>query len=157
MSLDNIQLPPKVIAELYKETLVVLNPLQTSEIKSPDTDRIKSGKVLLLTATAATNDENAFLDKLLQACKLSREEVNQVSMDERKIDYETVTDGFGASVVLLFGVPPAQIGLPLEFPRYQVQRHHKQTYLYCDVPGQLKEDVAAKKILWECLRKIFGI
>jgi hypothetical protein len=157
MSLDNIQLSPKVIAELYKETLVVLNALQTSQNNDMGAEGTKPRKILLLTATAATKDENAFLDKLLQACKLGREEVNQISIAEHKVAYGDLTHVFGASIVLMFGVNPAQIGLPLEFPRYQVQGHHNRTYLYCDAPGELKEDLAAKKILWDCLRKIFGI
>lgn len=160
MSLDNIQLPPKVVAELYKESLVVLKDLQATTERAAVTENIAGqapAQILLITPSSPDTSEKTFLDKLLAACKLNPEEAKNVNILEHAPDYNYVIDLSTPPVVLLFGVGPAQIGLPLEFPNYQVQKHHGKTFLACDPLNLLTGDPAAKKILWECLKKIYGL
>lgn len=148
MSLDNIQLPPKVIAELYKESLVVLKVLQATTERAAVTENIAGqapAQILFITPSETDTSENTFLDKLLTACKLNTGEAKRKNIREHAPDYNYVIDPSTPAVVLLFGVGPAQIGLPLEFPNYQVQKHHGKTFLACDPLNLLTGDPAAKK------------
>lgn len=160
MSLDNIQLPPKVVAELYKESLVVLNGLQATLQSSTAKNNIPGpipARILLITPSPPGESENTFLDKLLTACQVSPEEAKKLNMLEHAPDYVAVIETSTPPVILLFGVGAAEIGLPLEFPAYQLQQHHGKTFLASDPLSRLMVDPAAKKLLWACLKKIFGL
>ena len=160
MSLDNIQLLPKVVAELYKESLVVLKDLQATQQSTTATKNISGqtpARILLITPSPTVESEKTFLDKLLTACQIIPEEAKNLNILDHAPDYAAVIETSTPPVILMFGVGPAQIGLPLEFPAYQLQKHHGKTFLSADPLNRLMADPAAKKLLWACLKKIFGL
>ena len=59
--------------------------------------------------------------------------------------------------LLLFGVQPAEIELPLDFPNYQIQRYNNQVYLTAPLLSNFKDNKAEKTKLWNCLKQIFAI
>jgi hypothetical protein len=160
MSLDNIQLPASVVADMYKESLVVLNDLQSKKetaVSKKKNEPEPLPGLVVLTAKPTSGEEKILLDKMLIACKLSPSAAILYHISERAPDYREITELPPLSVILLFGVAPLQIGLPMDFPPYQVQQHQGKTFLASDSLSNLMEDAAAKKKLWDCLRKIFKI
>jgi hypothetical protein len=62
-----------------------------------------------------------------------------------------------AGSVLLFGIDPAGIGLPINFPQFQLQHFNKRSYLHAPTLAELEKDKEAKKQLWGSLKKLFAI
>ena len=59
--------------------------------------------------------------------------------------------------ILLIGVSPADIQLPMDFPYYQIQRYNNQVYLSAPGLKLIKEDREQKTRLWVSLKQVFSI
>jgi len=166
MSLDNIQLPPSLLAELYKNSLVDTDNEQSKPeiLESADLQFLgKNQKNILLIA----NEENAvylpdddlnFLVDILNACRLSLSDTALINVFKNKsADYKTLQARFTPTIILFFGVEPAKLGFPLQFPHYQLQQYNNQTYLSAPSLSDLAADKQKKMQLWACLKKLFSI
>jgi hypothetical protein len=168
MSLDNIQLPPIVLQQLFKDSLIGL------KINQPDLPMHKAlptslnilgknkKKIILIVsndeAVYLPDEELNFLLGILSACKLTMEDVGILNSNKNKgVDYSKIAAELQAEKVFLFGIAPAAIGLPLGFPHYQVQQFNNQVYLTAPALGVLKDDKAEKGKLWNSLKNIFSI
>lgn len=166
MSLENIQLPPIVIQELFSHSLVALNEKETTP-SSPDKSTINFlgknlRKIALLVdcpeALHLTDDQLNFLMGVLSACQCTLEDVAIINISkQQEADYKKVTSGLKPGIILLFGVEPEKFGLPLSFPHYQVQRYNNQIYLSSPPLESIRNDKAEKTKLWQALKQIFGI
>lgn len=164
MSLDNIQLPPFVLQDLFKDSLVELVPTgQTTN--SPVLSSISflgnnQKNITILVNVPATiylpDDELNFLMGILTACQLSMADIALVNLSSNNaIDYNTINDQLTPEKILLFGIDPLSLLLPLQFPYYQVQPFNNQVYLSSPALNLLQTDKAEKTKLWNCLKKIF--
>jgi hypothetical protein len=166
MSLDNIQIPEIILQELYTNTLV---DLKTGK---PSGDSQKEAQLAFLgenqkRIAVLVNDPEAiylsdgslnFLLGILTACKLSMADIALVNITQNSsLNYMAITEILGAEKILLFGVSPSDIELPLQFPHYQVQRYNNQVYLFSPGLPSLEKDKAEKMKLWACLKQVFPI
>jgi len=113
------------------------------------------------------NEENAvyladehlqFLIGILEACKLSLSDTALVNFNKnRGLSYKALQEKFKPGIILFFGVEPASLEFPLQFPHYQLQPYNKQTYLSGPDLGTLGADIQQKKLLWACLKNLFSI
>ena len=60
-----------------------------------------------------------------------------------------------AEKIFLLGLDAEVLGLPLQFPQYQVQQFNNQVYLSSASLTDLQKDKEEKLKLWNCLKKIF--
>ncbi len=169
MELNNIQLSPFLISELYKRSLVETenkNEKPQQEYGTPDLNWKYLGNNEKNVFIVVNNNNSVhlpdkeleFLSKLLSACKLSIGDVVIVNFDQNpSITYKVATDHFNSKTILLFDVEPPILGLPLNFPHFQVQSFSGQTYLFAPPLSELEENNLLKSKLWVCLRRIFGI
>lgn len=166
MSLDNIQLPSSIIAGLYNKSLYDLNPYEPEQISTLDNnisflgDNIKRITILVddKEAIYLTDDQLSFLLGILTACKLTMADVAVINLDKNKLcTYKEISNTLKPEKVLLFGLSPDTVGLPLQFPHYQIQHFNNQVYLSSASLLQLQADKAEKMKLWNCLKKIFSI
>jgi hypothetical protein len=166
MSLNNIQLTPVLIQELYKTTLVEMQDAPGQKPAETSTSFAVLGnnrkKVAIMVANDETlylpDDQLNFLLGILSACNLTMEDVAIVNIQKNKnVTYKAVELELNAANIILFGVAPAQIELPIAFPLYQVQAFNGQTYLAAAQLMQLQENKAEKGKLWNCLKQIFSI
>jgi hypothetical protein len=165
MSLDNIQLPSIVIQQLFKNSLI---DLKNSEA---DTDEKKDGvpflgsnkkRVCIVvadeTAVYLADEQLGFLLGILSACKLNMEDVAIINFAKKSdLSYILLQQQLQAETLLLFGVTPRQLQLPLDFPYYQIQKFNGQLYLTALALQQLQQDKAEKTKLWNCLKQLFLI
>ena len=166
MPLDNIQLTPFLIEGLFKKSLIAIEILQPQAlIQSISTFNIL-GKNLKRVALIVENPEELhladdqlnFLLGVLSACKLTMEDVAIINIAKNTdANYKTIESELKAENIILFGVKPSQIDLPLEFPLYQVQQYNKQTYIAAVALDTIKIDKIEKTKLWNCLKQIFII
>lgn len=166
MSLDNIQLTPFLIQELFKNSLVEFDATEPAEKSLPISSFNILGNNRSRVIIIVENDENLYLpdDQLnfllgiLSACKLTMEDVAIINIKKNKaVTYKAIELELKAEKIILFGVTPAQIGLPLEFPHYQIQQYNKQTYITAAMLPDIQDDKVEKTKLWNCLKQIFSI
>lgn len=168
MSLNNIELSGIALQELYKKSLVAVNPLKekanekTVEPASLNILGKNLKKIILIVnneeAAFLTDDELNFLLGILSACKLNMDDVGILNLVKNKnAGYEKIAKELSAEKVFLFGAAPGDIHLPLAFPHYQVQQFKNQLYLSAPSLTSLQHDKAEKTKLWNCLKKIFSI
>jgi hypothetical protein len=105
-----------------------------------------------------SDEELPFLTNILSACKLSLADVaivNIHSLEEKEI--EKTIEPLEPKTVLLFGITPLTIDLPINFPQFQLQQFNKRTYLYSPGLQELANDKTLKLQLWNCLKNLFGL
>lgn len=166
MSLDNIQLPGIVIQDLFKKSLV---DLKTEQVAAPSTHSSsmawlgKNGqKVAILVHSTESlylpDQELEFLMGILSACRLTMADVALVNLHRYPgTDYKALTSATEAEKLILFGITPDSLQMPLSFPHYQVQRYNNQIYLSAPPLSALQADRMEKSKLWTCLKQVFSI
>ncbi|MER3465284.1 MAG: hypothetical protein C4329_13610 [Chitinophagaceae bacterium] len=162
MSLNNVQLPPHLVADLYKNSLVETHA--TDVPVSADFRHLGSNHQNILivvndpSVAFMADDDLNFLTNILNACKLSLADVAVVNQATQTLpDYHSLIGYFESKVILLFGIEPPAFGLPIQFPSFQIQKFEGQTYLAVPTLSNLAGDKALKGKLWNCLKTIFFI
>lgn len=166
MSLAKLQLPPIVLQQLFKQSLVAL---KNDEVKTGSTKSTKlsvlgnNGKhIAILVACEEAlylpDDQLNFLVGILSACGLTMEDVSILNIRKNdSVNYLVLNGELNCKTILLFGVSADEIELPLNFPAYQVQKFNNQVYLVAPQLVDLQKDKAEKSKLWNCLKQIFSI
>ncbi len=166
MSLDNIQLPAFLLQQLYKNSLVdpgngstTIDPVQKNELLFLGNNQEKVLLVVNEPGVMYLADEDLdFLMGILSACKLSMHDVILLNFHKNpETHYQDLLKTFTPGKILLFGIEPAKLQFPLEFPYYQLQQYNQQTYLYSPSLKQLAADKQLKVQLWASLKKLFLI
>jgi hypothetical protein len=166
MSLENIQLPPIVLQELYKKTLIDSESVQSLTTFSQRKALTILGKNEKQIAIIVNNDEALYLPDeqlnfllgILSACKLTLEDVAIINIKKnKKLSYTVLVNELRSEKIFLFGVEPSKIELPFQFPFYQMQQFNNQLYLSAPLLTKLQDDKAEKTKLWLCLKQIFSI
>jgi hypothetical protein len=178
MSLSDITLPGSVIADLYRQSLVQAG---TDQAVSPgaDTPDIKTDapsnnyrflgnnqqQVTIIVnfpeETFLPDSHLQFLTKMLEACKLNLGDVAIVNHAKKPADIEILKEQLRPVSLLLFGIEPVTIKLPMNFPQFKEQSFAGCAYLY--TPGleilnqETEEGKLLKSKLWVCLRKLFKV
>ena len=162
MSLNTIELKPQLIADLYPETLVASPGTSTPAAPRPRFLGKNEKKIMVIVAYEGMpflpDPAFNFLTNILSACKLSIADiaiVNKTSMDPSLLP--PLMEELEARHVLLFGAAPLTIGLPINFPQFQLQQFNKRTYLYSPTLEELENDKTIKMKLWNCLKAAFGL
>jgi len=159
MSLDNIQLTPFILQELFKKNLVGNSNVQaqvTSSVNKPISFLGKNKKQIAIIvnnddALYLPDEQLSFLLGILAACKLTMEDVAIINIKKNEaLTYKTLTKELNTEKIFLFGVDASEIELPL-------QQYNKQLYLSSPLLSILQDDKAEKSKLWLCLKQVFSI
>jgi hypothetical protein len=165
MSLDHIQLPPAVLQELYKTSLVGYDdqpknaPVQENTLNTLGNNKKKIAIIVDNNEAVFLPDEEFnFLTGILTACKLTMEDVAIINIQRNNsLTYTKLLNELKAEKIFLFGTTPSQLELPVTFPHYQVQSYNNQVYLSSPSLSILQNDKVEKTKLWLCLKQIFSI
>ena len=179
MSLNNIELPAAVLADLYgsflvgemssKEAIKAPSPasLPAREKELPDESSSKhlgnnQQHILLVVKHSdcvhLPDSELQFLTSILTACKLGLEDVAIINFNNFPgSTYKELNKLFKSKTVLLFGTEPSTVDLPLSFPHFQPQPFNGCTYLFSPALKELENDKMLKSKLWLCMKKIFSL
>ncbi|MHA4847137.1 hypothetical protein ACX0G7_23425 [Flavitalea antarctica] len=102
-----------------------------------------------------------FLIKILSACKLNLGDVAILNDASGGVSMAKLKKQLNPAFVLLFGVEPAEIGLPLNFPPLRPQLFEACYFLNIPAIDSLLPDTETakglKKQLWDCLKKMFSV
>jgi hypothetical protein len=177
MNFEKKSLPDFILADLYKDTLVVLDDIKASEKKnrltvpSPTSTELisflgenKKRIVILQKEYEAVhiNEENyTFLSTILAACKLNVGDVAIVNTVKKTVNFSTLSSQLNPAIVLLFDLTTQDIELPFSIPNYQIQKFNECTFLTAvslnKMLGNSQEAKVEKTKLWMSLKNIFGI
>lgn len=181
MSLNDLQLPGIVVAKLYPDSLIdspsgtVATPykeevpaiIRSVSIPASEVNEWKHlgtnhQNILVVVkyeqALHLPDDELDFLTRMLTACKLGIADVAIINHNNYvNITAKNILSHFKSQKVFLFGIEPAEFGLPVSFPHYQVQAVAGITYLHTPSLEERHTDSLLKSKLWVCLKQIFGV
>ncbi len=100
----------------------------------------------------------SFLTKLLGACSLHISDVAILNcQDHPSAQFNEILNYFNPKSVLLFGIRPAEFGMPMNFPEFQVQGYKDAVFVSCPSLETIEPDKDLKGKLWACLKKIYNI
>lgn len=161
MSLNNIQLQPQLLVQLYGNNLVESGTTTVPESSPLAILGNNDKKILVLVAHQdlpfLPDTELNFLSTVLAACKLSIADIALVNYNRAAPDALEAFMDASAKTILLFGIGPAAIGLPVNFPAFQVQAFNNKTYLHAPSLSDIEKEKAVKMQLWSSLKNLFGI
>jgi hypothetical protein len=163
MSLNKIVLLPQMLADFYPDMLVETNDATTVPENPPMVYLGKNQKKIL----ALVNHENlpflpdqelAFLSTILGACKLSVADIALINFARTGTPaLQQMIRELEANQVLLFGIGPEAIDLPINFPQFQLQPFNNRIYLHGPSLSELENDKSLKLKLWNSLKTLFGL
>jgi hypothetical protein len=162
MSLNNIQLKSSMLADLYRDSLVETeNKTDTPQPKQLKFLGNNQKNIIVVVSHESVpflpDGELSFLSNVLAACKLSIADIgilNAFNVEEAELQNIINAE---ANKVLLFDVEPLSIGLPINFPAFQLQPFNSRTYLHAPALSQIENDKGLKGRLWTSLKAMFGI
>ncbi len=162
MTLNTIQLNTSMLTDLYGDVLVETS---TNTVPEPATTRFlgNNKKNILVMVNHEQmpflpDTELNFLSSILGACKLSLADIAVVNFHPDGASKVPQTFGqLEPQKVLLFQVDPLSIGLPINFPWFQVQDFDKRKYLYSPSLTEIEQDKTLKQKLWNSLKNMFDI
>jgi hypothetical protein len=182
MSLNSIKFDTTDIALLFKNSLVEINEEQQVSTRAknkpepiyPENKQdhpIAIGwkylgenkkKVLVIVRYAGIvhlpDKQLSFLSKLLAACNLNIGDTAILNFqDYDSADFDKIMNHFTPKVVLLFDTKPAEFGMPMNFPEFQVQGYKDAVFVSSPSLEIIEPDKNLKGKLWICLKKIFNL
>ncbi len=179
----NTQLPDFVIADLYKNSVVITGdtqpvrqPMQVTEnepFKKPEIVQAVEKKWYLGDnkkgiVIAAMDEEAVFindewldtLSKMLGGLKINLGDTAIVNIHNHPVTFAELKEKLQARYIIAFGVSTKQLQLPFTIPDYQVQNYAGCTILAAPVttlagPANTTDSIKAeKRKLWESLKRM---
>jgi len=164
MDLNRIDLNPLMLADLYGDLLVETGVAQAikaapaAPLKLLGENRRNTIVVVdHVTAPVLPDGELNFLTTILAACKLSLADIAIVNRHTAAPDALRQLLEAPTRHILLFGVEPLAIGLPINFPHFQVQPFSQRTWLHAPPLGAIESDKGLKLQLWNGLKQLFDL
>jgi len=162
MSLNNISLPSRLIADLYQHALVQ-NTASAVPVKTSIPFLGKNGKNVLIVVDNPDvpylpDNELELLTNILSACQLSLADVAIVNRSNQHVTLaDDLFEQLKSKQVILFDVAPTAFGLPANTPFYTVVKHKFHQFVTAPSLTAIEKNKEAKKELWIALKQLFEI
>jgi hypothetical protein len=102
-----------------------------------------------------------FLTKILEACRMNIGDIAIVNAASAPVVITALRQQLNPTVVLLFGLEPVAIKLPINFPVFRLQPYDACTYLSAPALSLLAQNSEESKLLksklWICLKTQFNV
>jgi|SRR5450631_901653 len=178
MGINDLQLSPELIAALYPETLVTAGdpvpisaPVKARESfpakRPPYTFLGKNRRALCILVSSSEEEfmpeeQMAFLQKIMAACKYSLDDIAVINTYGQSLDMESLKNQFSPHVIFLWGSPLPDIpGFPNTLTDMSVTTWENMIVLPVAQAGLMSSDnpegLALKRVLWSSLKKIFNL
>ncbi len=122
------------------------------ELWSEPTVKVKNmipAPVLVITSELNSAEERAQLQKMLDACKITADAVNTISlMPEEQIAWHKLNHLLQPRVVFLFGIMPVQLGISSLFRLCEMNRFDGAIWLPAPGIAALEQQPELKRQLW---------
>jgi hypothetical protein len=102
-----------------------------------------------------------FLTKILEACRMNIGDIAIVNAASAPVAITALRQQLSPTVVLLFGLEPVALKLPINFPVFRLQPYDACTYLSVPALSLLVQNSEESKLLksklWICLKTLFNV
>jgi len=143
-------------------------PVQTLAAETPIPYKFlgKNGKKITIVVQSPSvpflpDNQLSFLTRILEACRMNIGDVAIVNAATTPVNITTLRQQLEPAVVLLFGIEPPAIRLPINFPVFKIQPYDNCSYLAAPPLTQLvqqsEESKLLKSKLWVCLKSLFNV
>lgn len=162
MGIDHLQLSPELIAVLYPETLVDGN--------DPDLVRYpfmgeNSRSICFLVNNPdeefMPEEQLAFLNRILSACKCSLKDIALVNTARTPVHFDNLKKQFRPRIIFLWGTGSSVAGLNNEFRDMTISAIGDISIVPVLQAGIMhndnKDGIESKQRLWVCLKKLFSL
>ena len=177
MSLNSIKFEPTDIALLFKNSLVEIED-KNQTLPKPATKPASGGAETKTTGWKYLGENRkrtlvvvrypevlhlpdkqlSFLTKLLAACSLDLRDVAILNFHSHQpSQFNEIINHFTPKTVLLFDLRPADFGMPMNFPEFQVQAYKEAVFVSSPSLDSIEPDKNLKGKLWSCLKKIYNL
>lgn len=156
--LENTILHNFVLTELFKETYLVDLSSSVNDSNLQESTPALSDVLVIHhhTQNELPSNENVLLQAILNACKLNPKETAVFSKSVlNQNNLKELIEKHQPKKIILFGVDPAVIGLPIHFPVFQIQAYQNIQYLHAPALSELDSDKQLKIQLWQKLKQLF--
>lgn len=176
MGFTDLRLPEHVIAALYKDDLVVTDPIKQTAPKPASTPKAAAPEkpfylgsnlqhilILVHDVNAVHVDDESlnFLTNIIQACKKNLGDVAIVNLAHHPLNYATLKEKLSPKHILLFDISPSSIQLPFTVPNYQIQQFDDCQFLFANALQNMIANTQDAKLekskLWLSLKKMFNL
>ena len=168
---SHIQLPNFVLANWFKHHLIEEEATSTITKTSNNNTSIsflgnnKKNIVLIVNELEGVfiSDNNlTLIEKLLSACKLTLADVAVLNIAKTKINYKDFKQQLQPQVLILMGIDPTSIQLPLVFPMHKIQAYDSCKMLITTSIDRMQKTndpkvLEEKKELWGLLKTLFNL
>jgi hypothetical protein len=107
------------------------------------------------------DNQLSFLTKILEACRMNIGDIAIVNAATKSVVITELRRQLNPNAVLLFGLEPVAIKLPINFPVFRLQPYDACTYLSAPALSQLVQNSEESKLLksklWVCLKTLFNV
>lgn len=171
MSINKIALNNVLVADLYKNVLIADTDKKEkksqdslSTVLESDVKFLGNNKKNILILVAYNNylhlpdNDLTFLGNILTACKLSLDDVAIVNKNNcTTFTYKEFVEKLNAEKILLIGIEPVTLDLPISFPQFQIQAFSNVSYLSAPTLSEIEKDKKIKVSFWNALKRLFDI
>ncbi len=162
MQIKNLRLNPVSMQQLYGSALVLKEKKGHKPQKNINTYLGDNHKGIVITvhepaAVHITDVSLALLTTILQACKLSLQDVAIFNTAHNPVQWGTVQALVSMKTLILFGINPTVYGMPILFEEYHVQAYAGVTCIYSHSIQDIATNKSYKAQLWTALKKAFAI
>ena len=172
MGLNNIEITDFIIGEWYKDNLVAQPSAPRTAPLAPSTtppslkylgNNRRNIALLVNSPDTAFLPDNqlAFLTKILEACLMTIADVAIVNQATAAVTVTALRQQLQPKTILLFGLEPTIIRLPINFPAFKLQSYDDCMYLSAPALDLLvpntEESKLLKSKLWVCLKTLFDV
>jgi hypothetical protein len=177
MGINDLTLSPALVASLYPETLIVTKELsgdldiaQTGLTRDPGkTDYPFLGKSRQPFCFLVSHPESefipenqlAFLQKILTACKYSLDDIAIINTGRRQVEINKLIKQFDPRIIFLWGTDLDVTGINQELPDMAITTWQNISIVPVEKTGMMLNDnpegIALKRDLWICLKKLFNL
>lgn len=115
-------------------------------------------KATICVLVEETKEEDlVFLARVLKAIDYQIDtDINLILYDvNAPVRWTTISTASVTTKYLFLGVSAAQIGLKMDWQKYQVQQWHDRRFLLADTLSVIAADANLKKALWQALQAMF--
>jgi len=137
------------------DELIFLAP-DNSAAESAKGDYARRLWVLSLAEPAHSVSNKDFLAKVLSAANLNLDKDTSFAEipASRPVHFSADLKRSQPEHVLVFGLPPAQLGLTIDIPLYRPTEFYGTTWLFADALSALEPDKNRKGLLWAALKQL---
>jgi DNA polymerase III psi subunit len=151
------KLPYHILAQLYKNVLI--EDTKAHQQTSSEEKIVAKDVLIVVKSTSKSLAEKQifFLTAILKALKLSLTDIHLITdKDENFGSYKKITAKYAPKKIILFGISPSDIALPMHFPNFQVQGFENKKYLCSPNLEEIEDNKSIKLTLWQSLQQLFS-